>query len=49
VAQRMLRELGERWDLVPIDVRAITRDGTPVPGITGADLPAPRRVQLTPH
>ena len=38
VAQRMFRELGERWDLVPIDVRATTRDGAPVPGITVMDL-----------
>ena len=27
VAQRMFTELAERWDLVPIDVRATTRDG----------------------
>lgn len=38
VAQRMFPELGERWELVPIDVRATTRDGSPVPGITVADL-----------
>ena len=38
VAQRMFRELSERWDVVPIDVRATTRDGAPVPGIVVADL-----------
>ena len=38
VAQRMFPELAERWDLVPIDVRATTRDGAPVPGLTVADL-----------
>ena len=30
VAQRMFKELGERWDLVPIDVRPTTRDPAPV-------------------
>jgi hypothetical protein len=38
VAQRMFPELSERWDLVPIDVRATSRDGKPVLGITVADL-----------
>jgi nucleoside-diphosphate-sugar epimerase len=38
VAQRMFPELSERWELVPIDVRATTRDGKPVPGIRVADL-----------
>ena len=38
VAQRMFRELGERWELVPIDVRPTTRDGAAVPGLTVADL-----------
>jgi hypothetical protein len=38
VAQRMFRELAERWELVPVDVRATARDGTPVPGITVTDL-----------
>jgi hypothetical protein len=38
VAQRMFAELSERWDLVPIDVRATTRDGAPVPGLAVADL-----------
>jgi hypothetical protein len=34
----MFPELSGRWDVVPVDVRATTRDGTPVPGITVADL-----------
>lgn len=38
VGQRMFRELSERWDLVPIDVSATTRDGKPVPGIKVVDL-----------
>ena len=38
VAQRMFAELNERWDLVPIDVRATAGDGKPVPGLVVADL-----------
>ena len=38
VAQRMFTELRERWDLVPIDVRATSGDGKPVPGLVVADL-----------
>ena len=38
VGQRMFKELGERWDLVPLDVSATTRNGTPVPGIKVVDL-----------
>jgi NAD dependent epimerase/dehydratase family len=38
VAQRMFSELSNRWDLVPIDVRATTRAGKAVPGIVVADL-----------
>jgi hypothetical protein len=34
----MFKDLSERWDLVPIDVRATARDGAPVPGITVMDL-----------
>ena len=33
VAQRMWKELSDRWDLVPIDVRDTTRDGVKVPGM----------------
>jgi NAD+ dependent glucose-6-phosphate dehydrogenase len=48
VAQRMFRELSERWELVSIDVRATTAGGTPVPGcivvdLTGADRNAYRQ------
>ena len=38
VAQRMFKALGDRWDLVPIDVRATTSDGKPVPGLVVKDL-----------
>src|SRR5213593_396988 len=38
VAQRMFAELNQRWDLVPIDVRATAGDGKPVPGLVVADL-----------
>ncbi len=38
VGQRMFKELSERWDLVPIDVSATTRDGKPVPGVQVVDL-----------
>jgi NAD+ dependent glucose-6-phosphate dehydrogenase len=38
VAQRMFEELGARWDLVPIDVRATSADGKAVPGLVVADL-----------
>jgi nucleoside-diphosphate-sugar epimerase len=38
VGQRMFKELSERWDLVPLDVSATTRNGTPVPGIRVVDL-----------
>ena len=38
VGQRMFAELAERWDLVPIDIRATTHQGQPVPGIVVADL-----------
>ena len=49
VAQRMFRELGERWDLVPIDVTATTRDGTPVPGIVVTDLTERNRDRYREH
>ena len=38
VAQRMFAPLAERWDLVPLDVRATTGDGRTVPGLVVADL-----------
>jgi UDP-glucose 4-epimerase len=38
VAQRMFAELRERWELVAIDVRATSADGSAVPEIVVADL-----------
>jgi hypothetical protein len=49
VAQRMFKELAERWDLVPIDVRPTTRDGKAVPGIIVADLTNPDRNAYRQH
>ena len=49
IAQRMFRELGERWQLVPIDVRPTTRDGKAVPGIVIADLTRPDRDTYRQH
>ena len=43
IAQRMLPELGDRWDVIPVDIRPTTRDGTPIPGIVIADLIKPDR------
>jgi len=49
VAQRMWKELSDRWDLVPIDVRDTTRDGVKVPGIIVADLTRPDRDEYRQH
>ena len=49
VAQRMWGELEERWELVPIDVRATTRAGKPVPGLIVADLTRPNRDEYRRH
>jgi hypothetical protein len=49
VAQRMFPELAARWDLVPIDVRATTKDGRAVPGIVVADLTTPDRNAYRQH
>lgn len=49
IAQRMLPELRERWDLVPIDVTGTTRDGTPIPGAVIADLTKPNRDEYRKH
>jgi hypothetical protein len=49
IAQRMFPELAARWDLVPIDVRATSRDGKPVPGIVVADLTQPDRDAYRQH
>lgn len=43
VAQRMWKELNERWDVVGIDVRETTRDGAKVPGVIVSDLTRPDR------
>ena len=49
IAQRMFRELNERWDLVPIDVTETARDGTRVPGIVVCDLTRPNRDEYRRH
>lgn len=49
VAQRMMPELRERWDLVLLDVRPTTRDGKTVPGLMVADLTKPDRNEYREH
>ena len=49
VAQRMFAELSERWNLVPLDVRGTTRDGTAVPGIRIVDLTDRNRDRYREH
>ncbi|MGH7415841.1 MAG: NAD-dependent epimerase/dehydratase family protein [Candidatus Rokuibacteriota bacterium] len=49
VAQRMLPELRERWELVLLDVRPTTRDGKPVPGLIVTDLTRPDRSEYRQH
>ncbi len=49
VAQRMLSDLAARWDLVPIDVRATTRDGQKIAGMVIADLTQPNRDEYRRH
>jgi len=49
VAQRMWKQLSDRWDLVPIDVRDTTRDGVKVPGMIVADLTRPDRNEYRQH
>ena len=49
VAQRMLPELRERWDLVLLDVRPTTRDGKTVPGLMVVDLTKPDRNEYRQH
>jgi len=49
VAQRMFRELSERWDLVPVDVRAKDQTGATVPGLVVADLARPDRDEYRKH
>jgi hypothetical protein len=43
IAQRMLPELRDRWDVVPIDVTTTTRDGKAIPDVVVADLTQPDR------
>src|SRR5260370_8853498 len=45
----MFKGRGEGWDVGPIDVRATTRDGKPVPGIIVADLTNPDRNAYRQH
>ncbi len=49
IAQRMLPELRDRWDLLPIDVTATTRDGKTIPGIVVTDLTRPDRNEYRQH
>jgi uncharacterized protein YbjT (DUF2867 family) len=49
IAQRMLPELTERWDIVPLDVTATARDGSRVPGIIICDLATPDRDDYRVH
>ena len=49
VAQRMFRELSERWELISIDVRATTAGGAAVPGCVVADLTRPDRNEYRQH
>src|SRR5690348_5631517 len=43
VAQRMFKALDERWDVLPIDVKATAHDGKPIPRCVVADLTNPDR------
>jgi hypothetical protein len=49
IAQRMLPDLRERWDLVPIDVTPTARDGARVPGIVVCDLTRRNRDEYRAH
>ncbi len=49
IAQRMLPELRDRWDVVPIDVTPTTRDGKAIPGVVVADLTSPERNAYRQH
>jgi hypothetical protein len=49
VAQRMLPELQERYDLVLLDTRATTKEGKPVPGVNIADLTGSNRDGFRKH
>lgn len=43
IAQRMFRELDQRYDLIPIDIRAATKEGQSLPGVRLCDLTNPDR------
>lgn len=49
IAQRMFSELNERWDLVLLDVRDTTSDGSKVPGVIHCDLTDPNRDAYREH
>lgn len=49
VAQRMFRELAERYDLVSIDKRAATDDGLKAAGVLACDLTDPDRDSYRRH
>lgn len=49
IAQRMLPELRNRWDIVPIDVKITTKGGQPIPGLQVADLTRPDRNEYRHH
>jgi hypothetical protein len=49
VAQRMIEALGQRYDLVCLDVSDETSDGTSVPGVRIADLTDPDRDAYREH
>jgi hypothetical protein len=49
VARRMIDALGQRYDLVCLDVSDETRDGTSVPGVRIADLADPDRDAYRQH
>jgi UDP-glucose 4-epimerase len=49
VAQRMIEALGQRYDLVCLDVAETTRDGTAVPDIRTVDLTDPDRDAYRAH
>ena len=49
VAQRMFKALDERWDVVPIDISATTRDGKSVPRLVVSDLTQPDRNAYRQH
>lgn len=49
IAQRMLDDLKQRWDVRPLDVTTTTRDGREVPGCVTADLADPNRDAYREH